>query len=86
MRGVTFGAKPIRRLALGIVLAFRYGGESLMLRSSTLSRIALLVMLGLSTAGCEVVGGIFKAGLWVGAFGVLAVVVLIVVIIRKMKG
>ena len=56
-----------------------------MLRSSTLSRIALLVMLGASTAGCEVVGGIFKAGLWVGALGVLAVVVLVVVIVGKMK-
>ena len=56
-----------------------------MLRSSTLSRIALLVMLGISTAGCEVIGGIFKAGLWVGALGVLAVVVLIVVIVGKMK-
>ncbi len=56
-----------------------------MLRSSTLSRIALLVMLGVSTAGCEVIGGIFKAGLWVGALGVLAVVVLMVVIVGKMK-
>lgn len=56
-----------------------------MLRSSTLSRIALLVMLGVSTAGCEVVGGIFKAGLWVGALGVLAVVVLVVVVVGKMK-
>ena len=56
-----------------------------MLRSSTLSRIALLVMLGVSTAGCEVIGGIFKAGLWVGALGVLAVVVLIVVVVGKMK-
>ena len=56
-----------------------------MLRSSTLSRIALLVMLGVSTAGCEVIGGIFKAGMWVGALGVIAVVVLIVVIVGKMK-
>jgi hypothetical protein len=56
-----------------------------MVRSSTLSRIAVLVMLGVSTAGCEVIGGIFKAGLWVGALGVLVVVVLIVVIVGKMK-
>jgi hypothetical protein len=56
-----------------------------MVRSSTLSRIALLVMLGVSTAGCEMIGGIFKAGLWVGAIGVLAVVILIVVIVGKMR-
>jgi hypothetical protein len=51
-----------------------------------LSRLALLVFLGISLAGCEVVGGIFKAGVWVGALAVIAVVVLIVVMIAKMKG
>ena len=56
-----------------------------MLASSTLSRIALLVVLGMSAAGCEVVGGIFKAGLWVGALGVVLVVVLLVVVVGKMK-
>ena len=56
-----------------------------MLRSSTLSRIALLVILGVSAAGCEVVGGIFKAGMWVGALGVIAVVVLLIVVVGKMR-
>ena len=56
-----------------------------MLASSTLSRIALLVVLGMSAAGCEVVGGIFKAGMWVGALGVVLVVVLLVVVVGKMK-
>lgn len=57
-----------------------------MLRTSTLSRIALLVFLGVSAAGCELVGGIFKAGVWVGALGVIAIVVLLVVVVGKMKG
>jgi len=57
-----------------------------MLNSSLVSRMALLVVLGLSTAGCEVIGGIFKAGMWVGALGVMAVVILVVVVIGKMKG
>ena len=56
-----------------------------MVRSSTLSRIALLVILGMSAAGCEVVGGIFKAGLWVGALGVILVVVLLVVVVGKFR-
>ena len=56
-----------------------------MLRSSTLSRISLLVILGMSASGCEVVGGIFKAGLWVGAIGVILVVVLLVVVVGKFK-
>jgi hypothetical protein len=57
-----------------------------MLRSSTLSRIALLVILAVSVAGCEVVGGIFKAGMWVGAIVVLVIVVLLVVSVKKIKG
>jgi hypothetical protein len=42
-------------------------------------------MLGVSAAGCEVVGGIFKAGMWVGVLGVLAVVVLVMVVVGKMR-
>ena len=56
-----------------------------MLTSSSLARIALLVFLGVSLAGCEVVGGIFKAGIWVGAIGVVLIVVLLVVIVGKFK-
>jgi hypothetical protein len=57
-----------------------------MLRSSTLSRIALLVILAVSVAGCEVVGGIFKAGVWVGGLVVLVIVILLVISVRKIKG
>ncbi len=57
-----------------------------MLPSTTVARIALLVFLGLSAAGCEVIGGIFKAGVWAGALGVVLVVVLIVVAVGKMRG
>ena len=57
-----------------------------MLNSSSLTRIALLVFLGIQLAGCEVVGGIFKAGIWVGALGVILVVVLLVFVVGKMKG
>ena len=45
-----------------------------------------LVLLGMSTSGCEVVGGIFKAGVWVGAMAVVAVIVVIVFAIAKMRG
>ncbi len=57
-----------------------------MLSTSSLTRIAALVFLALSTTGCELVGGIFKAGIWVGAIGVILVVVLIVVGVSKMRG
>jgi positive regulator of sigma E activity len=59
--------------------------EKDMLTSSSLARIALLVFLGVSASGCEVVGGIFKAGMWVGALGVILIVVVLVVMGKKLK-
>lgn len=45
----------------------------------------LAAMLGLllTFSGCEVVGGIFKAGVWVG---VILVVVVIFIVIRLLSG
>lgn len=40
--------------------------------------LALLLALSLSLAGCELVGGIFKTGLWVGV--ILAVIVVALVL------
>jgi len=57
-----------------------------MLQTSSLARIALLVFMGVTLAGCEVIGGIFKAGVWVGALGVILVVVLLVFAVGKMRG
>ena len=57
-----------------------------MLRAGMLSRIVALVLLGLPLAGCEVVGGIFKAGAWVGALAVIAVVVVVVLVASKIRG
>lgn len=39
----------------------------------SLSRVALLVVLGMSSAGCQVVGDIFQAGMWVGVIVVVLV-------------
>jgi hypothetical protein len=57
-----------------------------MIQSATLPRMMALVLLGMSTSGCEVIGGIFKAGVWVGAMAVVAVIVVIVFAIAKMRG
>jgi hypothetical protein len=50
------------------------------------ARLLLIVLLAVTVAGCEVVGGIFKAGVGVGAFAVILVVLLIVFAVVKMKG
>lgn len=56
-----------------------------MLQTSTLARISALVVLGLTTAGCELVGGIFKAGVWMGALGIIAVAVLVMVVVTRFR-
>ena len=53
--------------------------------ASTLTRILFIVLLAVSTAGCELIGGIFKAGIWVGAIGVILIVVLLVVVVGKVR-
>jgi hypothetical protein len=55
-------------------------------QTSALARITVLIVLALTASGCELIGGIFKAGVWVGALGVVAVVVLVVVAVAKLKG
>lgn len=40
---------------------------------NVLLRLELLVMLALMSAGCQVVEGIFKAGVWVGVLLVVVV-------------
>ena len=57
-----------------------------MVGAGMLSRIIVLVLLATTLAGCEVVGGIFKAGMWVGALAVIAIVVLLVFVVGKVKG
>lgn len=41
-------------------------------------RMAVLALLALPLAGCEVIGDIFQAGMWTGVIAVIAVVALIV--------
>lgn len=48
-------------------------------------RLHLLLALVLMSAGCEVVAGIFKAGLWVGLILTLIVVAIIVWVIGKFR-
>ena len=52
----------------------------------SLMRVMLIVLLAMGAAGCELIGGIFKAGVWVGAIGVILVVVLLIFVVAKVKG
>ena len=53
---------------------------------SRFALIVLLVLVSLTSAGCEVIGDIFKAGIWVGVFMVVIVLALVGFIAAKIRG
>ena len=58
----------------------------MVLRVRSLLRIMLIVLLAVTAAGCELVGGIFKAGVWVGAIAVIVVAVAVFWAVAKVRG
>jgi hypothetical protein len=55
------------------------------LSRSAAARLFLVLMLAAAATGCEIIAGVFKAGVWVGAIIVILVVVLIVWIMGKAR-
>ena len=49
-------------------------------------QLTLLILVTMTMAGCELAGGIFKAGAWLGAIGVILVIVLVAVVAAKIRG
>lgn len=47
--------------------------------------LIILIYVAIIFSGCEIIGGIFKAGVWVGIFIVLAIIALIAWLINKAK-
>jgi hypothetical protein len=56
-----------------------------MKKLTSLQVVAFLSVLMVAFSGCEVVGGIFKAGMWVGIIAVVLVVGLVVWLIGKAR-
>jgi hypothetical protein len=48
--------------------------------------VLLFAMISVSLTSCELVGDIFKAGVWVGVLVVAAVIALIIFLISKLSG
>ena len=46
----------------------------------------VLIFVTMSLSGCELVGDIFKAGVWVGIFAVVAVIILVAYLVGKLSG
>lgn len=49
-------------------------------------RILMLLVAALSFTSCELIGGIFKAGMGVGIFIVIAVIAIVLIVISKLFG
>ena len=54
-------------------------------RSGTLVPLLLLILLGVTAAGCQVIGDIFQAGMWVGVIGVVLVIAIIGFVVSKLR-
>ncbi|MBL1409741.1 hypothetical protein [Sphingobacterium faecale] len=51
-----------------------------------LSTITLMILTIMSLTSCEIIGGIFKAGVWSGILIVVVVVALLIWLLAKMFG
>lgn len=56
-----------------------------MISKKHLSLLMLLAIVAVSSTGCEVVGGIFKAGMWVGVIMVALILIVVFWIAGKMR-
>jgi hypothetical protein len=58
--------------------------EGIMDRSLAL-RLYAIAVLAMAASGCELAGGIFKAGMWVGVLMVVALVGVVLFAVTKLK-
>ena len=48
-------------------------------------QLLLLVLVSIALPGCAVVGGIFKAGAWVGALAVIVAIAIVAILAAKIS-
>jgi hypothetical protein len=53
------------------------------MKRKTILNLAPFLLLLMLLSSCSVVGGIFKAGVWVGVIGIVIVLIIIIWIISK---
>jgi hypothetical protein len=63
----------MRGIAIASASVIGHTAAGMQLPHISLSRVAVLVLLGISSAGCQVVGDIFQAGVWAGVLIVVLV-------------
>ena len=58
----------------------------MLMHRSTVARLFLLFSLAVVTSGCNIIGGIFKAGFWSGIIVVVLIAAGIVFLVGKGRG
>ncbi len=53
------------------------------MRNKLLIIMPVILMTIILISGCEVIGGIFKAGVWVGTLGIIFILAIIIFIVAK---
>ena len=49
-------------------------------------QVLMLVLVSIALPGCEVIGGVFKAGAWVGALAVILIIAIVGFLAAKIRG
>ena len=50
------------------------------------ARLLLVVLLAMATAGCELAGDIFQAGMWIGVIMVVLAIGVVMWLVGKVRG
>lgn len=53
------------------------------MKNKSLAIIPVILMASILVSGCEVIGSIFKAGVWTGTIGVIFILLIIIFIVAK---
>lgn len=57
----------------------------MMLKRATMPPLLLVLLLAITASACSVVGGIFKAGVWVGVIAVVLVLLVVLWLVSKAR-
>ena len=75
--------KRRKAMATSHLERFDRGPTSASIAVRHVSLVLAIVVIGAMTSGCEAIGAIFKAGVWVGVIGVIAVIALVAFVAMK---
>jgi hypothetical protein len=79
---ILYGLRIMVRGLHHLPPARRYEGRNLM----RFLWVILLMLATIPLAGCELIGGIFQAGMWVGAIFIVLIIAAVAFIAAKIRG